>query len=376
MATAVSNKRDCYEVLGVAKDADEGTIKKAFRGLAMKYHPDKNPGNAEAEAKFKECVEAYEIVSDPEKRARYDQFGHAGVSGAGSQGGYEHIFESFADIFGGGFFESFFGGGRGRRGGARQGASLRIDVTLDFLEAARGVTKTVPYERAEPCAECTGSGAAKGSKPQTCDMCGGRGSVVQSTGFFQIQTGCPRCRGAGKVIKDPCKPCGGEGRIAKRREVEIKIPAGVDEGMRLRVPGEGEPGEAGAPPGDLHCVIRVRPHELFSRQESHVLLELPITFSQAALGASVHVPTIDGKEELKIRKGTQSGDLYTLRGKGMLDPHSGSRGDQVVRVVVEVPKKLTKKQEELLRAYAETEDANVTPARQSFLDKIKGYFEA
>lgn len=375
MTTQVS-KRDYYEVLGVARDADEGAIKKAFRALAMKYHPDKNPGNAEAEAKFKEAAEAYEVLSDAEKRARYDRFGHAGVQSSAAQGSYESIFESFADIFGGGFFESFFGGRGGRRGGPRAGATLRVELTLEFLEAARGVTKSVVYTRAERCLECTGSGAKKGTSPVTCELCGGRGSVIQSTGFFQIQTGCPRCRGEGKTIREPCSECEGQGRIGRRREVEVRVPAGVDEGTLLRVPGEGEPGDPGAPNGDLQCVIRVKPHEFFARQDDHVLLELPITFTQAALGASIEVPTIDGKDTLKVKRGTQSGDLFTLSGKGIVDPHTGRRGDQVVRVVVEVPKKLTKKQEDLLRQLAETEEANVSPARKSFFDKIKGYFEA
>jgi molecular chaperone DnaJ len=374
MVASVS-KRDYYEVLAVARDADEGAIKKSFRALAMKYHPDKNPGDAEAEAKFKEAAEAYEVLSDREKRSRYDQFGHAGVSGVGGGQGFESIFEQFSDLFGGGMFEGFFGGQRRGRGGPRAGASLRVDLELDFLEAARGCTKVVPFNRAERCLECQGSGAKRGTAPVTCDLCQGRGSVVQSTGFFQIQTGCPRCRGAGKVVRDPCAECGGQGAQAKKREVEVKVPPGVDEGMRLRVPGEGEPGEPGAPSGDLHCVIRVRPHEFFARQETHVLLELPITFTQAALGADVQVPTIDGKDQLKVKKGTQSGDLYTLRGKGIADAHTGERGDQIVRVVVEVPRKLTKKQEELLRSFAETEDANVSPQRKSFFDKLKSYFE-
>lgn len=375
MTNAVS-KRDYYEVLGVARDADEGTIKKAFRKAAMQWHPDKNPGDAEAEAKFKEAAEAYEVLSDADKRARYDRFGHAGVEGVGArQGSYESIFEQFADMFGGGLFEGMFGGGRGRGRGPRQGASLRVEVALDFIEAARGVSKTITYQRGEPCLECKGSGARAGSGPVTCDLCDGRGSVIQQSGFFQLQTGCPRCRGAGKVIRDPCGECRGEGRVARRREVEVKIPAGVDDGMRLRVPGEGEPGDPGAPNGDLHCVIRVRPHEFFARQDQHVILEVPITFTQAALGASIEVPTIDGKETLKIKKGTQSGDLYTMRGLGIPDPHGGGRGDQVVRVVVEVPKKLTKKQEELLRAFAETEEAHVSPERKTFFDKLKSYFE-
>lgn len=376
MAPQVSSKRDYYEVLGVEREADEGTIKKAFRQAAIKFHPDKNPGDTEAEARFKEAAEAYEVLSDAEKRARYDRFGHAGV-GATSAGSasYESIFESFADIFGGGIFESFFGGRGGRRGGARAGATLRVELTLDFLEAARGTTKNVVYTRAERCLDCQGSGAKRGTSPVTCDLCGGRGSVIQSTGFFQIQTGCPRCRGQGKVVREPCAECEGHGRIGRRREVEVRVPAGVDEGTLLRVPGEGEPGDAGAPNGDLQCVIRVRPHEFFARQEDHVLLELPVTFTQAALGASIEVPTIDGKDALKVKRGTQSGDLFTLRGKGIVDPHSGARGDQIIRVVVEVPKKLSKKQEELLRQLAETEDTHVSPQRKSFFEKIKGYFE-
>lgn len=377
MAPAVSSKRDYYEVLGVDRGADEATIKKAFRQSALKNHPDKNPGDAEAEARFKEAAEAYEVLSDAEKRARYDRYGHAGVGAtASANASYESIFESFADIFGGGIFEGFFGGRGGRRGGPRGGATLRVELVLEFLEAARGTTKNVVYTRAERCLECVGSGAKKGTSASTCELCGGRGSVIQSTGFFQIQTGCPRCRGEGKIVRDPCKECDGQGRVGRRREVEVRVPAGVDEGTLLRVPGEGEPGDAGAPNGDLQCVIRVRPHEFFARQENHVLLELPITFTQAALGTSIEVPTIDGKDTLKVKRGSQSGDLYTLPQKGIVDPHTGERGDEIIRVVVEVPKKLTKKQEELLRQYAETEEAHVSPQRKSFFDKIKGYFES
>jgi len=372
------SKRDYYEVLGVQRDADEGAIKKAFRKLAMDNHPDRNPGDTEAEARFKEAAEAYEVLSDSDKRGRYDRFGHAGVEGAGS-GNFESIFESFGDLFGGGggFFESFFGGqSRGRRSGPRPGANLQMQLEVDFLEAARGATKTVNFDRLEPCLECHGSGAAKGTSPVSCTTCGGRGSVVQATGFFQIQTTCPTCRGQGKMIKAPCSPCSGEGRVPRSHECQVKVPPGVDDGMRLRLAGEGEPGDPGAPPGDLFCVIRIRQHEFFDRQDSHVLLEVPISFTQAALGAMIDVPTIDGKDSLKIKKGTQSGEILTMRGKGIPDPRSGRRGDQVVRVVVEVPKKLNKKQEDLLRSFAELEEVHVTPQRKSFFEKLKSYFEA
>ena len=374
--TAVS-KRDYYEVLGVEREASASEIKKAFRKLALKYHPDRNPDDAEAEEKFKEVAEAYEVLSDDDKRGRYDRFGHAGVDGvrAGS-GDFESIFESFGDLFGG-MFGGGFGGGRRRRGGggARAGASLQMEVEVDFLEAAKGATKTVTFDRAEPCLECQGSGAKKGTTPETCSTCAGRGAVVQSTGFFQIQTTCPSCRGQGTVIREFCPACEGAGRQARSREVTVDIPAGIEDGMRLRLAGEGEPGGAGAPPGDLYLVVRIREHELFARQDDHVLVEVPIAFTQAALGAKIEVPTIDGKEELKIKSGTQSGSLYTIRGKGIPSVRGGKRGDQIVRVVVEVPKKLTKKQEELLRSFAETEEAHVTPERKSFFEKLKSYFE-
>lgn len=375
MATSVS-KRDYYEVLGVDKGAGEGEIKKAFRQQALKYHPDRNPDDAEAEAKFKEAAEAYEVLSDAEKRARYDRFGHAGVDGASfaGGGGFESIFESFSDLFGGGF-ESFFGGGRRRRSGPRAGANLRVELQLDFLEAARGVKKSLVYKRPERCVECTGTGVEDGKQAAKCDTCNGHGQVIQRSGFFQVQTTCPSCRGSGQVIKDPCQKCKGEGRVLREREVEVDVPPGVDDGMRMRVAGQGEPGDPGAPDGDLHVVIRVKAHEFFHRRDTHVILEVPISYSQAALGAEIDVPTVEGKAVLKVKRGTQSGDVYTLRGKGIQSPTSGRRGDQLVQVSVEVPRKLNKQQEELLRQLAELEERHVTPKRKTFFEKIKSYFE-
>ncbi|RMG09004.1 MAG: molecular chaperone DnaJ [Planctomycetota bacterium] len=374
MGSTVS-KRDYYEVLGVERTADAVTLKKAYRKLAMQYHPDRNPDDPEAEAKFREATEAYEVLSDEEKRARYDRYGHAGLGGGVHAGSYESIFEAFGDIFGGGLFGDMFGGGRGRRRGPRAGADLQMELEVDFLEAAKGCTKTVTFERQEPCLECHGSGAKKGTRPVSCDLCGGRGAIMQSAGFFQVQSTCPKCRGQGEVIAEHCPECRGRGRVPRTRECQVRIPEGIDDGMRLRMAGEGEPGERGAPPGDLYCVVRIREHEFFERQDEHVLLEVPITFTQAALGAEIEVPTIDGKEILKVKKGTQSGALITMKGKGIKNLRTGRRGNQIVRVAVEVPRKLTKKQEELLRKLAETEEVNVSPQRKTFFEKLKSYFE-
>jgi len=371
-------KRDYYEVLGVAKDASPDDVKKAFRKLAKELHPDRNPGNKEAEEKFKEAAEAYEVLSDPEKRGRYDQFGHEGLRGVPTHGfqNFEEIFESFGDLFGGGggIFEGLFGGGA-RRSGPRRGASLKVELVLEFIEACKGTKKTIELRRAELCEECQGSGARAGSRPKTCELCGGRGEVIQSSGFFQVRTTCPACGGAGQTITDPCGKCNGRGRIPKKREIEVNIPAGVDDGTRVRISGEGEPGDKGGPPGDLFCYIAVKPHEFFERHENDILLELPITFSQAALGTSLDVPTIEGKREIEVKAGTQSGDVLKIRGAGVQDPRGYGKGDQLVRVVVEVPRKLTKRQEELLREFASTEEANVSARRKSFLDKFKSLFE-
>ncbi|HZV01807.1 MAG TPA: DnaJ C-terminal domain-containing protein, partial [Planctomycetota bacterium] len=271
-------------------------------------------------------------------------------------------------------FEGLFGGGM-RRGGPRRGASLKVELVLEFLEAAKGVKRTIELRRAEPCEECGGSGGRAGSKPKTCDLCGGRGEVIQSSGFFQVRTGCPKCGGAGEVVADPCPKCDGRGRIPKKREIEVNVPAGVDDGTRVRISGEGEAGDKGGPPGDLFCYITVKPHEFFERHENDILLEVPITFSQAALGTTLDVPTIEGKRQVEVKPGTQSGDVLKIRGAGVPDPRGYGKGDQLVRVVVEVPRKLTPKQEELLRELAKIEEANVSARRKSFLSKFKSLFE-
>jgi molecular chaperone DnaJ len=372
----MSSKRDYYEVLGVARDASDKQIADAYRKLAIKYHPDKNPGDEEAVAKFKEAAEAFEVLSDQDKRARYDRYGHAGVDNG--PGGSPHftdvndIFSAFGDIFGDGIFGDVFGGRRGNR--VRKGADVKCEVTLDLLEAARGVTKTIHYHRHETCGDCQGSGARPGSKPETCRYCNGQGQVVQSSGIFRVQTTCPACRGAGKTIKDPCSNCRGSGHVAKKVKRDVSIPAGVDEGTRLRLAGEGEASPNGGPPGDCYCFISVKDHPLFQREGAHLICQVPISYTQAALGATLEVPTLEGREELPIPAGTQPGEIFRLRGRGMPSPGRRGKGDLVVQVHLEVPKSLTGKQEELLRELAEVEQAHVCPHRKSFFEKLKDYF--
>jgi molecular chaperone DnaJ len=368
-------KRDYYEVLGVAKDASADDIKRAYRRLALKYHPDRSPNDAEAEKKFKESAEAYEVLGDPDKRSKYDRFGHQGLSDTGFHEftNAEDIFEAFGDIFGGGMFGDLFG--RRARRGPRAGRDLRVQFELDLLEAARGCSKTFDITRLELCATCRGSGAKAGSQPVTCSYCGGRGQVLQSQGFFRISQTCPGCQGRGTQIKDPCTDCSG-GRVKAKRTLQVEIPAGVDTGMRVRLRGEGEPGDNGAPRGDLYCYISVREHPLFHREGANLICQVPITFSQAALGADVDVPGLAGKQRLSVPRGTQSGEVFRLRGQGMPDPNGRAKGDLVVQVVIETPKKLTKRQEELLREFAETEQAHVTPQRKSFFDQLRNFFTA
>jgi len=374
MAT-MADKRDYYEVLGVSRSAEDGQIAEAYRKLAMKYHPDRNPGDQEAVAKFKEAAEAFEILSHREKRARYDQYGFAGLEGGMPQfHDVGDIFQAFGDIFGGGLFGDIFGGGRGR-GRVHRGTDVQADVTLDLFEAATGTAKVIHFNRHERCEKCKGSGAKPGSKVETCRYCGGRGRVVQSTGVFSVQTTCPSCHGEGRVIREACGDCRGSGYVPKRVTRKVDIPAGIEDGSRLRLGGEGEPSPDGGPPGDCYCLIRLREHALFQREGKHLLCQVPITYTQAALGAKIDVPSLEGRETVEIGPGTQSGDVFTLRGKGMPELRSRNRGDLLVQVHIEVPKKLTPPHEEMLRQLAEIENINVSPKRKSFIEKVKEYFQ-
>ncbi|MEM1226124.1 MAG: molecular chaperone DnaJ [Planctomycetota bacterium] len=371
----MANKTCYYEVLSVDRSATKPQIDRAYRKLAIKYHPDTNRGE-DAVARFKEATEAYEVLSDTEKRARYDQYGHAGVNGATQQyGDVEDIFEAFGDLFGGGFGDMFGGGRRGGRKRVRRGADIRCDVTLTLEEAARGCHKDIAFRRRVACSACDGDGAAPGSQPVTCNMCGGRGQVIQSAGILRVQTTCPTCEGAGKQISQPCTKCRGTGLQNEKAELNVEIPAGVDDGMRVRLQGEGEPGPDGGPAGDCYCFISVREHELFRREGQHLILELPVSFSQAALGAAIDVPTLDGPYQLTIPVGTQGGDVFTVRGQGIVDPRGGRPGDLHVRVFIEVPKKLSAEQSKLLRQLAELDHESVLPERTSFLDKLRQFFD-
>jgi molecular chaperone DnaJ len=375
----MASKRDYYEVLGVSRDASQREIAGAYRRLAIKYHPDSHPGDAEATALFKEAAEAYEVLSDPEKRSRYDQFGHAGVHGPAG-GGFadvEDIFDAFGDIFGGGgIFGDLFGGGRGRRRTRHtRGADVKCEVTLTLAEAARGVTRKVRFDRSEVCGRCRGTGAKPGSSGETCRRCNGHGQVVQSAGILRVQTTCPDCHGSGQVITDPCEQCRGRGFVARQVELEVAIPAGVDDGMRVRLAGEGERSRDGGPPGDCYCFIRVKPHSLFKREGNNLYVEVPISYTQAALGAEIEIPTIEATDHLNVPAGTQSGDVFRLHGLGLPDPRTGAVGDLLVQTYVEVPKRLQPKEEELLRELAELEHRHVSPRRKSFLDKLRDYIK-
>ncbi|MEO1496055.1 MAG: molecular chaperone DnaJ [Planctomycetota bacterium] len=364
-------QRDYYEVLGVSRDADGGTIATAYRKLAIQYHPDKNPGDDEAIACFKEAAEAFEVLNDSEKRSRYDRFGHAGVNGQGHAGAgfgdVEDIFSAFGDVFG-----DLFGGGR--RGGRRRGRDVRCDVTLSLHEAATGVTKTVTFKRHERCGTCDGSGAAPGSGTETCGYCGGAGRVIQSAGIVRMQTTCPACQGAGQTISEPCRDCRGKGQRLRSVETEVNIPAGVDDGTRVRITGQGEPSTSGGPPGDCYCFIAVEEHPLFDREGQHLIVRMPITYSQAALGCELDTPTLTGRATVKLKPGTESGDVFRLRGLGIEDPHGRGVGDLLVQVAIEVPKKVSAEEEKLLRQLAELEQKNVAPERKSFFTQLKEYF--
>ncbi len=372
----MASKRDYYEVLGVERSASGREIAESYRRLAIKYHPDKNPGDGEAIGRFKEAAEAFEVLHDDEKRARYDRYGHAGVeAGARHFDDIGDIFSAFGDIFGGGVFGDLFGGGRGGRR-VRKGADIGVTVRLDLMEAARGVTKSVEIERHETCGDCKGSGAKPGTKPSSCHYCGGRGQVVQSSGVFRVQTTCPVCNGAGSVVKDPCPKCRGQGAVGKRVKRDVIIPAGIDHQMRMRLAGEGEPSPQGGPPGDCYVQVEIEEHDLFQREGQHLIVRAPITYSQAALGATIAVPTLEGQDDLEVPAGTQPGEVFKLRGRGMPDPRHRGRGDLLVQVNLEVPKTLSAREEELLRELAQEEKANVSQHRKTFFEKLKDYFVA
>jgi molecular chaperone DnaJ len=375
-------KRDYYEVLGVSKNASGQEIKRAYRRMAIKYHPDKNPDNkAEAEVKFKECAEAYEVLSDPEKRQRYDQFGHEGLRGIGMRD-YTHmrwqdIGSIFEDIFGFGDLGDLFGMGgrrRTRRAGPTRGYDLETSVDLSLNEVSKGTEKTIEFTRQDLCRECTGRGCAKGTSPGRCPVCGGTGQVARGGGFFQMVSTCPQCRGTGQIITHPCSKCKGTGRVPKKRIVNVKIPAGVHEGQGIRIAGEGEPGRNSGPRGDLYCYVRVRPHEFLERDGNDLIAIVPISFTQAALGTTIEVPTLDGPRSLKIPPGTQYGSVFRIRGHGLPDVRTGRSGDELVQVAIETPTRLNNRQQELLREFAATENKTVSPKSTSFFEKLKNYF--
>jgi molecular chaperone DnaJ len=346
--------------------------------MAIKYHPDKNPDNKEAETKFKECAEAYEVLSDPEKRKRYDQFGHEGLRGAGvrdySHMRWQDIGSIFEDIFGFGDLFGMGGRGRTRAGGPARGYDLETWVDLSLADVAKGVEKTIEFTRQDLCQECKGSGSAKGSSPGRCTTCNGTGQVARGGGFFQMVSTCPQCRGSGQVITNPCKKCKGTGRVPKKRVVSVKIPAGVHEGQGIRIAGEGEPGRKGGPRGDLYCYVRVKPHEFLERDGNNLIAVVPISFTQAALGATIDVPSLNGPRGLKIPPGTQYASVFRIRGQGLPDIRTGRVGDELVHVTVETPEKLNARQRELLREFAKTESKAVSPRMTSFFEKLKKYF--
>ncbi len=363
----MTDKRDYYEILGVAKDVSKTELKKAYRKLAIKYHPDKNPDNKAAEDKFKEASEAYEVLNDDNKRQIYDQFGHRGLEGAGHSGpsGFEDIFSSFGDIF-----EDFFGfGSSGGSQGARRGSDLRYNMTIDFMEAAFGTEKTISIPKLDRCDLCSGSGCAEGASPETCYQCNGSGQFIQSQGFFKVKTSCPYCKGQGTMIKDPCNKCRGAGRVEITRKVQVKIPAGVDVGSKLRLSGEGEaaPTPEGTA-GDLYVVINVKPHKFFQRDGTDVICAIDISFIQAALGDEIKIPTLVKDKKLKIPKGTQYGDVFRLKGEGIASLRTGRRGDQIVKVIVKTPTRLNQKQEKLLKEFDKLDSNKIS-------NKLKNLFK-
>ncbi|MCK7544011.1 molecular chaperone DnaJ [Marinobacter bryozoorum] len=369
-------KRDYYDVLGVTRDTDEKEIKRAYRKLAMKYHPDRNPDDADAEARFKEATEAYDVLMDPNKRAAYDQFGHAGVDGQAGGGGFGGGGASFSDIFGDVFGDIFGGGGRGR---SNRGADLRYTLELDLEEAVHGTTVKIRVPGHVECDVCEGSGAEKGSRPETCGTCKGMGQVRMQQGFFTVQQACPTCRGSGQTIKNPCKKCHGAGRLQEEKTLSVKVPPGVDTGDRIRLSGEGEMGIEGGPSGDLYVQVSVREHSIFTRDGRNLYCEVPISIVDAALGGELEVPTLDGRVKLKIPPETQTGKLFRLRNKGVSPVRGGPAGDLLCRVMVETPVNLTKKQKDLMEQFQETLDGNNGnnhgPRKTSWFEGVKNFFD-
>ena len=375
----MSRKRDYYDVMGIARDASEQDIKSAYRKLALEYHPDRNPGDKVAEDKFKEAAEAYSVLSDAQKRSQYDRFGHAGVSGVGGPGGSgfdPSVFSDFSDILGDLFgFGDLFGGGTRRSGrAANRGADLRYDLELSFEDAAFGKKTRTKVPRHESCSECGGTGVPEGSGPTTCPTCNGYGQVRFQQGFFSITRTCSQCQGSGQFIKDPCVRCHGEGRVVKEKTLEIKIPAGVDTGSRLRVAGEGDSGTRGGPPGDLYVLIHVEEHEFFERRDDDLFCHIPVSFAQAALGTVIPVPTLDGQEQLKIPAGTQPDSVFRIRGVGIAKANGRGQGDLYVTVGVQIPRKLSREQRELISKLSETEDAENQPIQKKILERVKEIF--
>lgn len=374
----MATKRDYYEILGLDRDSGQDDIKRAYRRMALKYHPDKNPDDKEAEQKFKECAEAYEVLADPDKRQRYDQFGHEGLRGVGmhdfSHMGFDDIFSMFDDIFGGAF-----GSQRSRgRGASRaaQGYNIETQIELSLKEVLTGAEKNLKFQRRDFCQKCSGKGSEPGHDPQPCPQCGGQGQVMQSGmgGLFRMATTCPKCKGAGAVITHPCSACGGTGREKKTCVISVKIPPGISDGQAVRIPGEGEPGQLGGPRGDLYCYTKVKPHPFLLREGDDLIVRLPISFTQAALGAKVEVPAINGRCEITIEPGTQHGTVLQIRGQGLPNIRSGRRGALLSQILIEIPKKLDGNQKELLRKFAKTEDKSVMPESKGFFEKLKKHF--
>jgi molecular chaperone DnaJ len=382
----MATKRDYYEVLQVSRTATSEEIKRSYRKLAVQFHPDKNPDDPTAEEKFKELGEAYDILMDENKRAAYDRYGHAAFAQGtgGGAGGFHDPFDIFREVFGsaaggggGGIFEQFFGGSGGRmdREGRQRGSDLRYDLQIKLEEAAFGCEKEIELTKLDRCTRCNGSGAETGSKASSCPTCGGRGQVISSRGFFQVAQTCPRCRGTGQIVENPCRTCGGEGRKESTSRIKLRIPAGIEDGSRLRSSHNGEAGIRGGPPGDLYVVIHIREHEIFQREESNLFCEVPISFATAALGGEVRVPTLEGKASLKIPAGTQSGALFRLRGKGIQPLNGGPRGDLLVRTLVEVPSKLNGEQRRKLEEFAASCGDDNSPMHKSFFEKARRFFQ-